>query len=64
MKNISIYSNISYCYLKLKMYEDAFEYANLALHIDSMHQLSLFRKAQALIYLFEFEQVNDIYPLI
>jgi len=44
------------CYLNLSLYEDALAYANKALEIDPAHYYSLFRKARALCFLFEFEE--------
>lgn len=47
---------MSQLYNKIELYEDALENAEKALSIKPNHEKSLFRKATALAYLFDFEQ--------
>ena len=51
-----LFSNTSLSYLELEMYEDALENAEEALKIQKDHRKSLYRKATAHAFLFEFEQ--------
>ena len=42
------------------MYEDALEFCHFALYIDKDHVKSLYRKAKALAYMFQFEESKFI----
>ena len=53
---MTLLSNISQCYIKLYMYEDALEYSEKALDIRGNHSKSLYRKAISLAYLFRFDE--------
>jgi tetratricopeptide (TPR) repeat protein len=48
---VILLSNISQSFICLKLYEDALEYADLALGVDITHNKSLYRKARSLEYL-------------
>ena len=52
------------CYMNLQMYEDALEYCNIALKIDTNHVLSLYSKAKSLAFLFEFDKSIEIFKRI
>ena len=53
-KYVEILSNIAQCYLSLSMYEDAFDWCNLALKVDINHKKTLFRCAKASSYMHKF----------
>ena len=56
-----LFSNIAQNYLELSMYEDALENAEEALKIQKDFRKSLYRKATALAFLFEFESSYSLF---
>ena len=48
--------NTGQCYLLLELFEDAIEYADMALRIDKDNKKYIYTKAKALAGLFEFEE--------
>ena len=58
---VVLLSNLAQCYIKLEMNEDALEYIQQALDIDSGHVKTLYRKAKALANLFNFDESSKIF---
>ena len=60
---LTLFSNMSICYMKMLKYEDSLEYCNKALEIDEEHEKSLFRKAKCLAYLYRFDESISFFQM-
>ena len=58
---IAVLSNMSQCYINLELYEDALEFANMALKVDDSHVKTLYRKAKSLSLLYKFDESSAIF---
>jgi energy-converting hydrogenase A subunit M len=46
------------CYLNMRLFEDAVIYCDKALKIDKDHMKSLFRKAKAFVFMYDFYEAK------
>ena len=58
---LTIFSNLAGCYVNLELYEDAIEFCDKILVVESEHEKALYRKAKALVGLYEFEKGIEIF---
>lgn len=53
---MTIMSNLGQCYINMELFDDALDILDKALFIKANHAKTLFRKAKALAWLFQFER--------
>ena len=59
-EKVKVLSNIAQCCINLRLYEDAVSVCDVALKLDKYHLKTVYRKAKALAYLFDFEQSQTL----